>query len=150
MPISSYVAALRKRVGTDLLLLPAVTAVIRDGSRFLLVRQRDSGLWSFVGGGIEPGEDPAAAVIREVVEELSVTPIVGRIVGAYGGEDLEAVYPNGDRVSYVTIAYECTLHGDALALEAAELLEVAWFDGSSVSSLARHPWIDRVLEDCIR
>ena len=148
MPISPYVAALRKRVGTDLLLLPAVTAVIRDGSRFLLARQRDSGLWSFVGGGVERGEDPTTALIREVEEELSVTPIVGRIVGAYGGEDLEAVYPNGDRVGYVTIAYECTLQSDPLDLETAELLEVAWFDASSVASLSRHHWIDRVLEDC--
>ncbi len=148
MPISPYVAALRKRVGTDLLLLPAVTAVIRDGSRFLLARQRDSGLWSFIGGGVEPGEDPTAALIREVEEELNVTSIVGRIVGAYGGEDLEAVYPNGDRVSYVTIAYECTLSSDPLDLEIAELIEVAWFDRSSISSLSRHYWIDRVLKGC--
>ena len=148
MPISPYVAGLRKRVGTDLLLLPAVTAVIRDGSRYLLARQRDSALWSFVGGGVEPGEEPAAALTREVGEELGVTPLIGRIVGAYGGGDLEAVYPNGDRVSYVTIAYECTLSSDPLDLEIAELIEVAWFDRSSISSLSRHYWIDRVLKDC--
>ena len=103
MPISPHVAALLERVGHNLILLPAVTSVIRSGSRFLLARQRDSGLWSLIGGGIEPGEELAAALIREVEEELGMTPVVGRIVGAYGGEAFESVYPNGDRVSYVTV-----------------------------------------------
>ncbi len=31
MPMSDYVASLRARIGTDFLLLPGVTAVIRDG-----------------------------------------------------------------------------------------------------------------------
>ncbi|SFR85688.1 hypothetical protein SAMN04487846_0009 [Microbacterium sp. cf046] len=39
MPISPYIAELRTRVGHDLLLLPAVTAVIRNGGRFLLARE---------------------------------------------------------------------------------------------------------------
>ncbi|PHJ94838.1 NUDIX domain-containing protein [Nostoc linckia] len=150
MPISSYVASLRKRVGPDLLLLPAVTAVIRSGPRFLLARQRDSDLWSLIGGGIEPGEEPSAALMREVVEELGVTPVVGRIIGAYGGEALESVYPNGDRVSYVTVAYECTLPDDRVNLDRDELLEVAWFVASAVSALPRHEWIDRVIDDCSR
>lgn len=150
MPTSPYVAALRRRVGHDFLLLPAVTAVIRNGPSFLLARHRDSGLWSLVGGSVEPGEEPTEAVIREVQEELGVTPTVGRIVGAYGGEALAAVYPNGDRVGYVTVAYECALHVDDMSLDADELVEVAWFDAPAISTLPRHDWIDRVLDDCSR
>lgn len=150
MPISPYVAALRTRVGPDLLLLPAVTAVIRNGSTFLLARHRDSELWSLVGGGVEPGEDPTEAVIREVEEELGVTPTVGKVVGAYGGPSLETIYPNGDRVGYVTVAYECSLSEPNTTLDSDELIEVAWFDARDISTLSRHHWIDRVLDDSSR
>lgn len=67
--MSDYVASIRSRIGTDLLLLPGVTAVIRDDDRFLLARHRHSGLWSLIGGGVEPGEEPVAALLREVLEE---------------------------------------------------------------------------------
>ncbi|WP_431031390.1 NUDIX domain-containing protein [Plantibacter sp. RU18] len=150
MPTSPYVQSLRSQVGHGLILLPGVTAVIRRDERFLLARQRDTELWSLIGGGIEPGEEPAHAVQREVEEELGLTPIVGPIVGAYGGADLRSVYPNGDEVSYVTIAYACELPHAAFELEQAELIEVAWYDLSVISALPRHGWIDRVLRDAAR
>ena len=131
------------------MLLPAVTAVIRRDGQFLLARQRDTELWSLIGGGIEPGEDPPLAVRREVEEELGVTPLVGPIIGAFGGQELRSVYPNGDEVSYVTIAYACELPRQTLVLERAELIEVAWFDVSAIDGLPRHRWIDRVLGDAV-
>lgn len=103
MPLSPYVRSLRDRIGHELLLLPGVTAVVRERDRFLLVRQRDTQRWSLVGGGIEPGETPHEAVAREVSEELGVTPRTGRIVGAYGGPALQSTLPNGDQVAYVTV-----------------------------------------------
>lgn len=62
MPASDYVASMRSRIGHDLLLLPAVTAVIRDGERFLLARSAQNGSWGFIGGAVEPFEEPADAV----------------------------------------------------------------------------------------
>ena len=150
MPMSPYVQSLRSRIGHDLLLLPGVTAVIRDAERFLLARHRATGLWSMIGGGVEPGEAPEAALSREVLEELGVTPLVGRIIGAYGGGPLETTLPNGDRVGYVTVAYECTLPSSPLTLEADELLETGWFALDEVRSLRRHAWVDAVLADCTR
>lgn len=53
--MSEYVQSIRARIGNDFLFLPAVTAVIRDGERFLLAR--DTGEhWSLIGGGIEPAK----------------------------------------------------------------------------------------------
>lgn len=150
MPASAYVQGLRSRIGTDFLLLPAVTAVIQDADRFLLARHRDSRLWSLVGGGVEPGESPEAAVIREVSEELGVTPTPHEIVGAYGGRSLENVYPNGDHVGYVTVAYRCSLPSHDFSLERAELLETRWVSVADVRELERHEWIDQVLQDAVQ
>src|SRR5215212_115328 len=67
MPISPFIAALRAKVGNDLLLLPSVSAIILDDRRrVLLQRASDDGKWYVIGGSLEPDEQPAAAVVREV------------------------------------------------------------------------------------
>lgn len=109
MPMSEYVQSIRDRIGNDFLLLPGVTAVIRDRERFLLARHAHSDLWSLIGGGIEPGDEPADALVHEVLEETGADVRVNGIIGAYGGEPMKVEYPNGDRVGYVTVAYECEL-----------------------------------------
>jgi 8-oxo-dGTP pyrophosphatase MutT (NUDIX family) len=147
MPRSDYVASIRGRIGNDLLLLPGVTAVIRDEDRFLLARHAHSGLWSLIGGAVEPGEEPADAVIREVHEETGAKVRVDGIVGAYGGQPMMVHYPNGDRVAYVTTAYECHLLSTPRP-DMDELLEVGWFRRETIPELPRRAWIDRVIGDC--
>lgn len=58
-------------------ILLVVAAAMIDGGR-VLVQQRPegralAGLWEFPGGKIEPGENPEAALVRELAEELGVT-----------------------------------------------------------------------------
>lgn len=146
MPASEYVSSIRSRIGHDLLLLPGVTAVIRDGDRILLARHVYSRTWSLVGGAVEPGEEPLEAVIREVREELDAEIEVTGIVGVYGGEPLMVTYPNGDRVGYVTTAYECVLRTPPTP-DHVEVAEVGWFERSEIASLDRRRWIDRVIAD---
>lgn len=148
MPISPYVHALRSRIGHDLLLLPAVTSVFRDGERYLLARQRDSDSWGLIGGGVEPGEEPHEAIAREIREELGVHAIVGDLLGAYGGADLTVRYANGDRVSYISNAYACTLPpGAEFSFDDEELVEIGWFTLGEISTLKRPSWVDRMLRD---
>lgn len=126
MPISPYLKSLRERVGTDLLLLPAVSAVIRnDAEEVLLALSQGDDEWALIGGGLEPGEEPAAAILREIREELGVDANVSQIIGAYGGEDLFITYPNGDRCAYVTTAYACQLAPGEFTIEEDELPYVA-------------------------
>jgi ADP-ribose pyrophosphatase YjhB (NUDIX family) len=66
-----------------------------EAGRLLLVQRANEpgrGLWSVPGGRVEPGEDDAAALVREMFEEtgLQVRPgaLVGRVVrGPYGIAD---------------------------------------------------------------
>jgi 8-oxo-dGTP pyrophosphatase MutT (NUDIX family) len=54
-------------------LLPGASAVVvDDAGRILLAQRADFGYWSIIGGVPEPGEEPAAAVVREVYEETGV------------------------------------------------------------------------------
>lgn len=53
-------------------------AILRDG-RILAARRAGgdvAGGWEFPGGKVEPGEEPAAAVVREIREELGCTVVV--------------------------------------------------------------------------
>jgi len=146
---SEYVTSIRSRIGTDFLLLPGVTAVIRQNDRFLLARHAHSGSWSLIGGAVEPGEEPAEALHREVFEETGARVRIRGIVGAYGGEPMMVTYPNGDRVGYVTTAYDCELLGGAVA-DGEELREIGWFDRDTIHGLDRRNWIDRVIADVAR
>ena len=146
MPMSEYVQSLRERIGNDFLLLPAVTAVIREGDRFLLARDAFSEQWTLIGGGVEPGEEPAEALVREVLEETGAEIRITGLVGAYGGEPMMRTYGNGDRAGYVTVAYECRLLG-AAAPDMDELIELGWFERAEIGGLSRQGWIDRVIAD---
>jgi 8-oxo-dGTP diphosphatase len=62
-----------------------VGGIVRDGAgRFLLVRRANDpgrGQWSIPGGRVEPGEQQAVAVAREVLEETGLSVTVGAAVG---------------------------------------------------------------------
>ena len=59
--------------------------LFKDDSRqeIFLVYRSDWPLWNLIGGGIEPGETPKTAVIRENVEETGLKIKVDRYLGVY-------------------------------------------------------------------
>ena len=60
-----------------------VAALIWDGDKFMICQRpahKARGLlWEFVGGKVEPGEAPEAALQRECWEELGITIRVGEL-----------------------------------------------------------------------
>jgi 8-oxo-dGTP pyrophosphatase MutT (NUDIX family) len=108
MPGPSHIRDLRALVGSRLLLVPSVAAVIRDGGRLLLQRKAGGEGWSLPAGAIEPGETPEEALRREVVEETGLRLREVALAAAVGGREFRHTYPNGDRVEYTVLVYRCT------------------------------------------
>jgi len=136
MAISPYVAGLRERIGTDLLLVPTVAVLPRDDrDRVLLVRQVYSGQWATIGGTIEPDESPEDAARREAEEEAGVIVRLGSLVAALGGPDYRITYPNGDEVACVAIVYEATIECGDPVPDGDETSDVGWFQPGEIANL---------------
>lgn len=64
-----------------------VAAVIRRDDEILVTRRKEDaargGKWEFPGGKVEPGEREAAALEREIHEELGCAVVVGSFVARH-------------------------------------------------------------------
>jgi ADP-ribose pyrophosphatase YjhB (NUDIX family) len=103
----------------------AVGVVFDREGRVLLVEHafRTDFPWGLPGGWVEPGEEPSAAVKRELREELGLDVAVGELVEcAVVGRVRTSTHP-----VHLGLAYACELASaaDQLSIEA---LAVAWID----------------------
>jgi 8-oxo-dGTP pyrophosphatase MutT (NUDIX family) len=126
-----YIAAIRRGYGQGRLLLPGVSAVVLradlepDRVHLLLTRRSDTGRWSLPAGIVEPFEQPAAAILRELLEETRITAQVERL--ALLRTDPDVVYPNGDRCQFVAMCFRCRYLSGEAQVGDEESTEVAWF-----------------------
>ena len=128
MATPDFILRLRERVGTELLWLTGVTAVIvreEPVRQVLLVRRADTGAWTAVTGVIDPGETVAGTARREALEEAGVEIEVERVVWLHTLPPME--YPNGDRAQYLDHVLRARyLSGEAHVAD-DESTEVGWF-----------------------
>jgi 8-oxo-dGTP pyrophosphatase MutT (NUDIX family) len=126
MTTPKFILELRSKIGHDPLWLPGITAVVLDEEeRVLLVRRADDGRWTLIAGVLEPGEEPALAMLREIQEETGVEAEVERLVSIEAMPP--AAYPNGDQVQFLDLCFRCRpLSGEARVND-DESLEVGWF-----------------------
>lgn len=146
MPISDYLRDLRTRVGTTLVLMPSVAALIFDEhGRVLLARHANGGVWSTPGGAIDPDEGPQDAVVREVWEELGLRVEPTRCLGSFGGPEFRITYANGDVVAYVITAFECRRLGGEIRPDGDEVLEARYVAADELRDLPLSAWATVVL-----
>jgi 8-oxo-dGTP diphosphatase len=111
-----------------------VGALTYDSAGRLLLIQRANepgrGLWSVPGGRVEPGEDDAAALVREMAEETGLVvrpgPLVGRV----------------HRGPYEIADYRCDVVGGHL-IAGDDALDARWCDADTLAEL---PLVPQLLE----
>ncbi|OKJ13591.1 NUDIX hydrolase [Kitasatospora sp. CB01950] len=147
MATPKFILDLREHIGHAPLWLSGVTAVVVEEGRILLNRRSDSGRWALLHGIVEPGEQPADAVVREVLEETGVTVRPERISSVF---TLPAsVCANGDRVQFLNVAFRCRyLAGDAHVND-DESLAVDWYPLDALPPLSANDTLllDKALAD---
>ncbi|MGG7466094.1 MULTISPECIES: NUDIX hydrolase [unclassified Plantibacter] len=130
MATPDFVLALRAHIGNAPLWLTGVTAVVLRGREtahpeVLLVRRADNGAWTPVTGIIDPGEEPAVAAEREVLEETAITAIAERL--ALVQVLPPNVYDNGDVTQYIDLSFRCSyVSGEPFPAD-GENTETAWY-----------------------
>lgn len=112
----------------------AYAVIIRDG-RILLsrlaARVTSGELWTLPGGGIEHGEDPRDAVVREVAEETGLDVTVSREARLYSMHNRRARFGKG-KADYhaIRIVFEGWVPADAPQPRVVEVdgstAEAAW------------------------
>jgi 8-oxo-dGTP diphosphatase len=138
MPISDYWRHLRAKVGHDVLLTPGVAAVIvNDRGEVLLQRRSEDGRWGLPGGAMEPGEEPAETLVREVLEETALEVVPERIVGVYSGPDFRVRYDNGDEAMIVSITFACRPGRGEPRVNDDESLEIRYFARDALPVMER-------------
>jgi 8-oxo-dGTP diphosphatase len=108
-----------------------------DGlGRVLLCRMssttRTPGTWTLPGGGVQHGEEPARAVLRELTEETGLVGRVGRLLGIH-----ENVYEvRGASIHGFHLLYSVETAGGPLTAEAAggSTDGVAWMSTAEVAA----------------
>jgi ADP-ribose pyrophosphatase YjhB (NUDIX family) len=147
----SYIQWIRGRTGRRKIFLVFASVVLydRDG-RTLLQRRTDFDWWGIPGGALELDEDILACARRELVEETGLTAGDLRLTGIYTDPRYEVVYPNGDQVQQFTICFSGRLAGGAMAVEAAEVKELRFFETAGLPWDNIPLWYADMLRDALK
>jgi len=104
-----------------------VAAVIERDGRYLITRRLQdthlAGLWEFPGGKTAPGEPPADALRRELLEELGVAAEVGELL-----ESVDWTYP--EKTVHI-LFFRCALQGEPRPQQGQEML---WIPAAELPS----------------
>lgn len=115
-------------------------AIIVQGDRVLMVRRRIREvelMWQFPAGGIEDGETPEQAAVRETAEETGLTVEAVKLLG-------ERIHPKTGRLmSYTACA---PISGEAHVADADELDAVAWVAHGEIGSYVPYGLFEPVQE----
>src|SRR5215472_3095956 len=107
----------------------AVSALLFDEHRVLLILRRDIDWWNLPGGGMELGETVEDAVKREVREETGLEVEVEQLVGVYSKPQKQEI----------VLTFRCRKIGGVLT-ETEEARECCYFlpDALPVNTLPKH------------
>ncbi|MFF1876568.1 NUDIX hydrolase [Leifsonia sp. NPDC058230] len=117
----------------------AAYGVIIDDDRILLAHWRENGRsgWTLPGGGIDPGEDPVDAVVREIAEETGYNAEAGELLGidSHIVPAEQRFIPDAGPLHALRIVYRANVVSGSLTNEVdGSTDEAAWFKLDSIPS----------------
>ena len=128
--------------------LGAYAVTFDDAGRILLCRlsadEVEAGAWTLPGGGVEFGEHPDAAVLRELEEESGLTGRIRDVLGIFPRVYERSRAADGGDLHFVGFLYRVAPTGDALRDEIDGSTDTcAWFAPTDLAGLrivgvARH------------
>jgi len=122
-------------VSADAPMLQIAVALLRsEDGRVLLVRKRGTTAFMQPGGKIEPGEEPRAALARELREELGLT-FAAEAFDHLGHAEAPAANEPGTTVAAEIFAANC----DGEITVQAEIAEAVWVDPAGPIDLPLAP-----------
>lgn len=95
--------------------------VVRTEDQVLLA-YNDRDEWELLGGRLEPGEDPAATVVREVAEESGLVVGVGALLLVW----VQPVNREATR-NVLIVAFDCPVPSAGSPVVSSEHREVRWW-----------------------
>ncbi|MEO8457917.1 MAG: NUDIX hydrolase [Chloroflexota bacterium] len=125
-------------------MMMAASGVVYDDGKLLVVRD-PHGFWAGVGGWIDPGESPEAAIVREVREELGVGCDVIRPLRPFIAWNV--VPEETPAVSFLLFPHRIRLHSTDFTVDQLELTDVTWVTPTALFDLDMLPHVRSLFVD---
>ena len=130
--------------------LTIVVAIITNEKGGVLLAKRNQpdipsehNKWEFVGGGIDFGETPEQALMREVKEEAGVEIEVVRLLPKIFTQIWKAQEPERH---IIIISYECKIVGGELKPKDSEVSELKFVPVQEIKNYECLPNVDKIID----
>ena len=111
----------------------SVRTLIGSGNKILLVKEANTGFWSFPGGWAELYDSPKTAAYNEVVQETGVKPEITRLIGVLDRLPHKSLKP----VPEYVIIFEGKVNDDDFSKHCHEISDVGFFDIDNLPEMSK-------------
>ena len=124
-----YIMELRKKIGTDpIIMVGACVLILNKKAQLLLQYRKDNKCWGLPGGAMELGESLEEVAVREMEEETGLIPTQLQLFRTFSGKEFYYKYPHGDEVYNVVTVFICKNYEGSIKFDETEASDIRFFD----------------------